>query len=145
MHNLKLTTDQFKTLLKLVYIGEWVINSHKIDEQDKDSSILLEHLFSLTKQFKIPNFSDNENPQYPTYDYEFGEVRQHIDEYDEYSFWEALEDKLIQKILLENYTSEQLQALEKERRFKIICDIEENVQKHLLKHGLEQIVIKYSP
>jgi hypothetical protein len=49
------TKDQYKTLLQLLYFGEWVANSHKTKEDKlyKESDSLEQHIFSFASKFGI--------------------------------------------------------------------------------------------
>jgi len=140
MHSVHLTTDQFKTLLKLVYLGEWVVNAHKV-ERDEEFDELTKHLFSLTKDFNIPDISLEEDPQYPCADYENGEVRDYIDEYNELTFWDELTQRLTDKLFTERYTPEQRQSMDRSTRSQTLCRLEEEVNTFLKTTGINQIVI----
>lgn len=139
-HDIKLTATQFETLLKLIYAGEWIINSHR-ENALKEFQELTEHLFSLTKKFGIENISDEDTPQYPTNAFEQGEIRDFIDEYDDYTFWEELIQRLTEKILASQYTLDQLKEMSKETKFKVFFEIEDKVKIHLHSKGLDPIVL----
>jgi hypothetical protein len=52
--NLELTKDQYKTLLKVMYCGEWMLNSYKTshDKIYKETENLEQHIFSYSKEFR---------------------------------------------------------------------------------------------
>jgi hypothetical protein len=51
------TKDQFKTLIQLLYFGEWVANSYKTKEDKlyKESDSLEQHIFSYASKFGLDN------------------------------------------------------------------------------------------
>ena len=51
------TKEQFQTLLKLLYLGEWVVNSYKSKEDKlyKESDNLEQHIFSFASKFGLEN------------------------------------------------------------------------------------------
>ena len=51
------TKDQYKTLLQLLYFGEWVANSYKTKEDKlyKESDSLEQHIFSFASLFGLNN------------------------------------------------------------------------------------------
>jgi hypothetical protein len=63
-------------------------------------------------------------------------------EYDELTFWDELVNHLTKKVILEKYTQEELMQMDRDSRFKVICEVEDIVREHLHHHGINQIVIK---
>ena len=53
--NIELTKEQYLTLLKIMYCGEWVLNSYKTKEDKiyKESDELEQIIFSFAKEFKL--------------------------------------------------------------------------------------------
>jgi hypothetical protein len=51
------TKEQYKTLLQLLYFGEWVGNSYKTKEDKlyKESDSLEQHIFSYASKFGLDN------------------------------------------------------------------------------------------
>ncbi len=49
---INLTKEQYKTLMTIVYCGEWMLNSHKTkeDKQLKEIEALEQYLFSFAKE-----------------------------------------------------------------------------------------------
>lgn len=49
------TKDQYKTLLQLLYFGEWVANSYKTKEDKlyKESDCLEQHIFPFASKFGL--------------------------------------------------------------------------------------------
>ncbi len=62
---IKLNEKQYKTLLKLMYLGEWMINSHKTkdDEEFKEIDDLEQVIFSFGKHFKMDKWIEYDELQ----------------------------------------------------------------------------------
>jgi 5'-deoxynucleotidase YfbR-like HD superfamily hydrolase len=54
---IKFTNEQYKTLLQLLYFGEWVANSYKTKEDKlyKESDALEQYIFSFASKFGLDN------------------------------------------------------------------------------------------
>jgi len=51
--NMEITKEQYKTLLKLMYCGEWVLNSYKTgeDKVSQETDKFEQYIFSFAKEF----------------------------------------------------------------------------------------------
>ena len=89
--NIKFNTDQFKALLKLVYLGEWILNSH-LDRKDDKLTIeeeVEQMIYSSNTEPGVVEFEDDLQMYFPTRDFE-EKMQIFIDEYDNFNFWEEL-------------------------------------------------------
>jgi len=52
---IELSKDQYQTLLKLIYCGEWVLNSYKTSEDTtyKETDKFEQYIFSFAKEFNL--------------------------------------------------------------------------------------------
>jgi len=53
--SIKLTDEQYKALVKLLFYGEWVLSANKVgaDIENKESRDLLEYIFSHKENFSL--------------------------------------------------------------------------------------------
>jgi hypothetical protein len=84
---LELTKAQYKTLLKIMYCGEWVINSHKIkkDKIYEETDQLEQYIFSFAKECGLDNWIEYDvdlDEYFPTQKME-DDLDKFIDMYDE--------------------------------------------------------------
>ena len=71
MKKIEFTKEQYEALLKLVYLGNWLINSHRnLDQIEKKYEEIEQYLFSKSKDFGLDYFSDREESKYPSMDFE---------------------------------------------------------------------------
>ena len=84
--NIELNKQQYKTLLTIMYCGEWVLNSHKV-EHDKiyrDSEELEQVIFSFAKEAGLEKwieYDEDTKTYMPTSKME-EEVHIHLEMYD---------------------------------------------------------------
>ena len=85
--NIEFTKDQYVTLLKLIYCGEWVLNSYKTrnDKEYLETDKFEQFIFSFAKEFKLEKWVeyDQELKKYfPTASMEDA-FHKHIDKYNQ--------------------------------------------------------------
>lgn len=93
--NIDLTAKEFRLLLDMVYIGNWVLNSTRAEDRFQEYDNLESKLFSLCKGTK---FSSLENSwagvSYPSRAYEEGGIHEAIAYYEDNIFFEMLAEEL---------------------------------------------------
>ena len=68
---IEFTKDQYKTLLRLMYCGEWMLNSYKINKDKiyKETGEFEQYIFSFAKEFKLDKwieYDDEDGMYYPS-------------------------------------------------------------------------------
>jgi hypothetical protein len=56
--NIELTDKEFRRLLDLVYVGNWILNSARGDDRFEDYDLLQEKLFALSRKAGMPSLSE---------------------------------------------------------------------------------------
>lgn len=114
------TKEQFKTLMELVYLGNWMMTSYheEIPEEKEQYEAMEEYIFSLAKAFGWTEMavSDGEG-SFPSALFESGGIMDVIDDYDDYTLWDQLADNLANRDLLNEYGEEALEAMSDQERF----------------------------
>ena len=80
---IELTNSQYRKLVKLVYIGEWIMNSHRKNEKDYIFTDIEQHIYSYFKEFNcddILEFDTEYNMYFPTSDLD-EQAMDYIDEF----------------------------------------------------------------
>ena len=149
---IELSHDQYRTLLELVYLGNWMVNSIKeeIDHETQRYDELQGYLFLLARDFGFGEWCDGE--------YEFPHGKNHltgaefknkdalfncIEKYDEYTFWEELSHKLARRDLLHKYGPEAFSKLAFEDRIKKEDERIGRYNKIFVEIGLDALKIKH--
>jgi len=143
---ISLTKDQFQELLKLVYLGNWLVNSIRtVDDQVPAFDDILDYILSMAKKEKlegIVDFDKGLQRHYPTAEFEES-LNEYIDEYDNELFWEGLLLRLVERDLINKYGEEAVKIMtfdeivDKERPFR------EKYQKEFEQNGIENLILRY--
>lgn len=133
---LEMTKNQFKTLMELVYLGNWIANSHREEGQIKKYDDMEKEIFLMARQFGLSQFADEDG--YPTGNFEES-IWELIDEYDEETFWVELVDRLAHRDFYRKYSEVQLKKMSQDQQFEKLCTITEKYEALFAKHGLDAL------
>lgn len=139
---IELTTQQYQTLLELVFMGNWIVNANKPTDADtaKEYEQLEKLLFSKAPEFELGALADTEG--YPSRKFEEeSPVYDYIEDYDDYTFWEQLTQRLAKRDMLKKYGKE---ALSKMSAFERLAEEDELTEKYLQifgTNGLEALTL----
>ena len=96
--NIELTNKEFRRLLDLVYIGNWVLNSTRGDDRFEDYDLLEEKIFALCKSQGMKSLIQSyEGRIYPSRAYEEGGIHEAIADYEDAVFFEILAEELARR------------------------------------------------
>lgn len=96
--NIELTEKEFRRLLDLVYIGDWILNSARGEDRFEDYDLLLEKLFG-----QCPKAEMNELVDYwcgyafPSKAYQEGGIHEAIADYEDSVFFDILAEELARR------------------------------------------------
>ena len=97
---LELSKKEFRRLLDMVYIGNWILNSARGDDRFEDYDDLEEKLFSLCAQQGMGALSQVwEGHIYPSRAYEEGGIHEAIADYEDAVFYQILAEELARRDL----------------------------------------------
>ena len=93
--NIELTDKEFRRLLDLVYIGNWILNSTREKDRFEDYDILQEKLFALcAKNGMNALISRWQGHIFPSSAYENGGIHEAIADYEDAVFFDILAGSL---------------------------------------------------
>lgn len=138
----ELTESQYRTLVKVVYLGTWMVNATKTGEDiDQTFEDMEQLVFALSKEIDMSDwieYDDKFEKYFPTR-YLEDEVHQFIKEYDDDVFWEELINRLARRDLFREIGPvSQLSDDNFSRQF----ELEAAYEKEFAKHGLKNLEIK---
>ena len=148
--SIEFSKEQFLTLMKIVYLGNWMTNanrdgSHK-DPVVKEYEKMEDYIFSLAPQFGFDKYLDHKpkdgDRYFPTglFEDETG-VNELHDEYDENIFWDELPDRLGDRDFYKKYSKKDWEKMTRDERFLKMQECIEKWEKELEKNGIERIGI----
>lgn len=139
---LELTDKQYKKLVEAVYLGTWMVNSTKmeLDEEfeevrdlvlSKHKEAGLEDLITHQEQLGVHDLN---------VDYESQLLETYVEEYDEFSFWDKLVEKLANKEMVERFGPTEGKMTDEMMEKRI--EIEEQIGEKLEETGITELTFK---
>lgn len=131
---IEFTKEQFKSLLDLAYLGNWMVNSHRTDDLIEKYDELQTYLFQHCPRFEMEELLESLEDGYPSQTYE-EEISEFIDEYDDETLWEGLAMNLATKKVAE-------EKVESENALEKIFEYESEYLEEFEANGLKNISVK---
>ena len=96
--NIELTDKEFRRLLDLVYIGNWILNSTREKDRFEDYDILQEKLFALCARNGMSALISRwQGHIFPSQAYENGGIHEAIADYEDAVFFDILAEELARR------------------------------------------------
>ena len=96
--NIELTTKEFRRLLDLVFIGNWVLNSTRGDDRFEDYDNVESKLFALCKGTPMESLVEDYNGKpIPSQAFNDGGIHEAIVNYEDISFYDVLAEELARR------------------------------------------------
>ena len=112
--NIELTDKEFRRLLDMVYIGNWILNSTRGEDRFEDYDLLQEKLFALCPRQGMRSLVQSWHGHiFPSRAYEDGGIHEAIADYEDAVFFSILAEELARRDLgLENSDPEDFTELQ---------------------------------
>ena len=105
---IELTEKEFRRLLDLVYIGNWILNSTRGDDRFEDYDLLQEKLFALSSGAGMPTLVQRWHGHiFPSKAYEEGGIHEAIADYEDAVFFDILAEELARRDMLEENVNQE--------------------------------------
>lgn len=102
--DIKLSTKEFRHLLDLVYIGNWILNSTRGNDRFEDYDLVQEKLFALAAQNGLPELAQTYLGRvFPSRAYEEGGIHDAIADYEDAVFFDILAEELARRDMTEEH------------------------------------------
>ena len=105
---IELSDKEFRRLLDLIYIGDWILNSTRGDDRFEDYDLLQEKFFALAGKNGMKALVESYMGHYfPSKAYEEGGIHEAIADYEDAMFFDILAEELARRDLgLEDHEPE---------------------------------------
>ena len=139
------TKKEYRLLLDILYIAEWVIASREIDDNPETEPYkdLEQKIMSMAKDYGFDNLIsyDDKFEQYlPTLKFEEDEkVNNFIDKYEAETFWEELCDRLAERDFFADNDAEAIMKMEDVEIFSKKREYAERYHDEFVENGLNNI------
>ncbi len=95
---IELSEKEFRRLLDLVYIGDWILNSARGDDRFEDYDDVLEKLFALCPRVGMDALMDTwQGRIFPSKAYREGGIHEAIADYEDAVFFDILAEELARR------------------------------------------------
>jgi hypothetical protein len=141
---IKLTKEELETLIKLVYLGNWMANSWRTDDRIAAYDDLEASLLSTARTAGLGEFVDE--------DEETGKalpsaalddaVQETLDFYDDNAFWDQLIYRMADRDFLRRYGEEAAAELDTAAGMKKEAPFVERYEKEFSANGLDRLEIR---
>jgi len=133
--NIELTDKEFRRLLDLVYIGNWILNSTREKDRFEDYDILQEKLFALcAKNGMNALISRWQGHIFPSPAYENGGIHEAIADYEDAVFFDILAEELARRDMSAEQISQDDAEELNARMEEYFAEFE--------KHGIENVKVE---
>lgn len=146
---INLTKKQYESLVKIVYLGNWMANSiHNGTKEDpglKEYNKIEQYIFSFAKDFGFKGIEKyNNKPEYgPTRKFEESKELEEIREkYDEENFWEELLYRLADRDFEKKYSREEIKKMEMLELFEKQEEFRGKWGREFEKYGIDRLNIE---
>lgn len=144
MKSLNLTKSQFLKLMKLAYIGEWVVNAHRTDDKVDEFEDVEQLIYKMADEFGFEDLIIKEADKiFPSGKLEFDiEIRKYIDEYEHDTFWHELGSRLALKEAVEIYGEKGLLEMSNEDRVQTLWNLEIKYIQEFHQNSFDNVILK---
>ena len=99
--NIELTSKQYRRLLDLVYIGNWILNSARGSDRIRDYDIVESYIFGKSEQFNMPTLTEHvAGIPVPSRAFAEGGIHEAIMDYEDTVFYGILAEELAHRDLM---------------------------------------------
>jgi len=150
---LELSLEQYETLMKLVYIGDWVISTlqakEKLEQNEDDSEFdsryaeVVRHVYAQAENFGMQQSIEiDQNTGEPYLTREFEEesgLSDLVEDYEDEVFWENLIQRLAHRDFFRNYGESSIQSMAIEERIEKETPFHDKWATEFQENGIENL------
>ncbi len=139
--DIPLSEDQYRALLKLIAMGEWVAHAHTSEQEDDECSRIEQYVYSFAGRFGAADLVQKERGRYyPGKELEDATTPV-IEEYDREGFWDMLVDMLAARDLAAEHGEEGLQNLPREEFLEQMDERASVYEEEFEEYGVDRLQI----
>ena len=143
--NIKLTPQQYEDLLKVVYLGNYLVNNYRPDQPVDRFDALESYLFSLAKEFGLDRAMDMDEETgeaYPSEEFSQAEdINLYLDDFIENTFWDELINRLTSRDLFRKYGRQIMESMPWEELKKKEEPVFRRYTEEIETYGMENLEI----
>ena len=133
--NIELSEKEFRRLLDMVYIGNWILNSTRTDDRIEDYDLLQEKLFAKAPANGMRSLVESwQGHIFPSRAYEDGGIHEAIADYEDAVFYDILAEELARRDMSAEQISQDDAEELNARMEEYFAEFE--------KHGIENVKVE---
>ena len=146
--NIPFTREQYRALLKAVYLGNWMANARRgPDEALAEYERIADYVFSLAPLFGLAKYIDQDEAQHGHYDptrffEESTGVHRLHHEYDEEVLWDELAEELGRRDMFDRHTEQEIAAMGNDEWMEKLSTLIDAYDEEFTAHGIDRLRIK---
>lgn len=141
--NISLTQEQYKTLLVMTYLGNWMVNSHQV-EREQIFETVASQVYSQAESLGVLGLVErdpDDGKYYPTRELE-ELAAERMAAYDNETFWAELIERLSERDLVSKHGQSACEKMTIEEHFTNVEEFETRYDEEFETHGIERLTIK---
>jgi hypothetical protein len=137
-----LTEAEYRELVRLAYLGEWIINApHDPEHQDEAASLSFQRLLAQGKALTEIDRDLETSEYYLTSEVANRFYDDHISDYDDHVFWEELSERLAARDLATG-RGVNPETIDRDEDLAVLKPLEDNYRKEFESYGVERMEIQ---
>ncbi|MDI6783827.1 MAG: hypothetical protein QME64_07010 [bacterium] len=142
---IKFTEEQYENLVKLVYLGNWMINAIRTDDVVEQYEDLEQYIYSFAEDAGLGKYIEYDQELemfFPTGEFEENtDVEQYREDYDDENFWDELIYRLARRDFIEAYGEDAVMKMDLRERLEKEDPFIEKYYEEFEKYGIERLKI----
>lgn len=139
--DIKLSRTQYETLMRLVYLGNWVVNGFRDKDKDPGTDALENYVYAKARDFGLGDritYDEDADAHFPTESQET-EWMADLDDYKNDLFWDELMYRLADRDLVARFGEANVEAMPEEERKRMEDELADQYYKEFEKTGLDRL------
>ena len=142
---IELTREQLESLVKLLYLGSWMANSWRIEEEIPEDLVEVENIVltaAARNGFReYVDVDEEEGRVFPSSDLE-EKMDETIDTYNDHTFWDEIIVRMAERDYVRKYGEDALEELDSEEGREKERPLLEKYEKEFYENGLDRLEIR---
>jgi hypothetical protein len=142
--NLELTKKQYASLLKVIYLGQWMVNSTG-EGSDEEIEKLEQYILSRAREFgagQLVHFDEKMNKYFYGKEFEKTGIMDIIEDYDEYTVWEGIVLTLSRRDMIHRYSADKVAKMSDEELLEKESEFIKKYEDEFAEHSFDNLIIR---
>ena len=141
-----ISKKEYLSLLDMLYISDWVMHGHDIEDNNNAYKTLRKKILSFFKEMGADDrieYSKEDDDYYELTPFDSSIHTKFIDPYDDQSFWEELIDRLGERDAVAQVGVDRFQKMDYLERAEILSETTKCYADEFNEHGLDYLKITH--